>query len=75
VDEQEEAAIVAICRKRGVEAVGVRARGAVLVIEPAASAALPGPEVFRELASELSALGHRYVTVDLGGYVAEGGEQ
>lgn len=75
MDEQEAAVIMAICRKRGLEAVGVRARGAVVVIEPAASAALPGPEVLRELAGELSELGHRYVTVDLGGFAAEGGEQ
>ncbi|TXD33605.1 hypothetical protein FRC96_15600 [Lujinxingia vulgaris] len=74
MDEQEVKAIVTVCQEMGVLATGVRSRGAVLVIEPVMGAALPGADVLRELSSKLAKLGHRYVTLDLGGYAAQGGE-
>lgn len=74
MDEQERVAITSICQERGVDAVDVRVRGAVLIVEPRAGTVLPSVEALRDLASVLSERGHRYVTVDLAGWAVPGGE-
>ncbi|RDV38131.1 hypothetical protein DV096_09970 [Bradymonadaceae bacterium TMQ3] len=75
MDEQEKATLLAICDEQGVDAIDVRVRGAVLVVEPPERGALPSVEVLRGLAATLAERGYRYVTVDLASWTRGGDEQ
>lgn len=63
--------ISALCAARGLEIDGVRRQGTVLVLEPAAGAALPEASKLAEVAEAIEVEGVRYVTLGLGGYASQ----